>query len=179
MNEITRPKFNAWIVLLRQFKNPLLLVFIIATIVAFAVGQHVEALVIWIVMTISILLGFWNEYQAEKIVDDLIKRISFTTTVIRNGVKEQILVKDVKIGDIVVLFPGSIIPADLKLTLSENLEVNESILTGESLPLKKQENDTAYMGTVVTGGTAEGSVIAIGMDTKFGEISKSVSHARP
>lgn len=179
MNEIARPKFNAWMVFLRQFKNPLLLVFIIATIVAFAVGERVEALVIWIVMTVSIVLGFWNEYQAEKIVDDLIKEISFTTTVIRNGVKQQILVKDVKIGDLVVLLPGSIIPADLKLTLSENLEVNESMLTGESLPIKKQEGDAAYMGTTVTGGTAEGNVTEIGMDTKFGEISKSVSKGRP
>jgi Mg2+-importing ATPase len=79
----------------------------------------------------------------------------------------------------VVLLPGSIIPADLKLTLSENLEVNESILTGESLPLKKQEGDVVYMGTVVTGGTAEGSVTALGMDTKFGEISNQVSKGRP
>lgn len=164
---------------MRQFKNPLLLVFLISTVVAYVLGQNVEATVIWIIMAISILLGFWNEYQAERIVDDLIKKISFTTTVIRDGVKEQILVKDVKVGDLVVLLPGSIIPADLKLTLSENLEVNESILTGESLPLKKQEGDVVYMGTVVTGGTAEGSVTALGMDTKFGEISNQVSKGRP
>jgi Mg2+-importing ATPase len=178
-NEIKHQKFNAWIVFLRQFKNPLLLVFLISTVVAYVLGQNVEATVIWIIMAISILLGFWNEYQAERIVDDLIKKISFTTTVIRDGVKEQILVKDVKVGDLVVLLPGSIIPADLKLTLSENLEVNESILTGESLPLKKQEGDVVYMGTVVTGGTAEGSVTALGMDTKFGEISNQVSKGRP
>jgi Mg2+-importing ATPase len=130
-------------------------------------------------MFISIVLGFWNEYRAESIVHDLIKKISFTTTIIKNGIKEQIPVRDVKIGDTVVLLPGSIIPADLKLTLSEDLEVNDSILTGESLLIRKKEDDTVFMGTTVTGGTAEGVVTAIGMDTKFGEISNRVSKNRP
>jgi P-type Mg2+ transporter len=179
MNEIKIKKYNGWEIFIRQFKNPLLIIFIISTIVAFVLGQKTEALAIWFVMAISILLGFWNEFQAESIVHDLIKKISFTTTIIKNGVKEQISVRDVQIGNIVVLLPGSIIPADLKLTLSEDLEVNESVLTGESLPVKKEKGDTLYMGTVVTGGTAEGSVFAIGMDTKFGEISKNVSKNRP
>ena len=122
-NEIEREKFNAGIVLLRQFKNPLLLVFIIATVVSFLVGEKTEALVIWIVMTLSIALGFFNEYQAERVVQDLIKRISFTVTVVRNGIKEIIAVKDVVVGDEVKLHPGSIVPADLKLTISENLRM--------------------------------------------------------
>jgi P-type Mg2+ transporter len=179
MNEIKINEYSAWKIFFRQFKNPLLLIFLISTVVAFLLGEKTEAFVIWLVMAISIILGFWNEFQAENIVHDLIKKISFTTTVIKNGVKEQILVHDVKINDLVVLLPGSIIPADLKLILSEDLEVNESILTGESLPIKKKEGDAVFMGTVVTGGTAEGVVTAIGMDTKFGEISKNVSRNRP
>jgi Mg2+-importing ATPase len=179
MNEIKVNKFSGWEVFIRQFKNPLLLIFIISTVVAFLLGQKTEALVIWLVMSLSVLLGFWNEFQAESIVHDLIKKISFTTTIIKNGIKEQIPVREVKVNDVIVLLPGSIIPADLKLVLSEDLEVNESILTGESLPIKKKEGDTVFMGTVVSGGTAEGSVIAIGMDTKFGEISKNVSKNRP
>jgi len=178
-NEIARSKFSAWSVLFRQFKNPLLLIFIISTIVAFLLGEKTEALAIWLVMTISIVLGFWNEYQAESIVNDLIKKISFTTTIIRDGVKQMIPVREVKIKDIVVLYPGSIIPADLKLTESESLEVNESVLTGESLPITKKVGDVVYMGTVVISGTGDGEVVAIGMDTKFGEISKSVAKGRP
>jgi len=179
VNEIKAAKYSVWEIFIRQFKNPLLLIFIISTIVAFILGQKTEAFVIWLVMSASILLGFWNEFQAERIVHDLIKKISFTTTIIKNGIKEQILVRDIKLNDVVVMLPGSIIPADLKLTLSEDLEVNESILTGESFSVKKKEGDLVYMGTVVTGGTAEGIVTAIGMRTKFGEISKDVSHGRP
>ena len=82
MNEIRVNKFSAWEVFFRQFKNPLLLIFIIATIVSFLLGQKTEAFVIWLVMAISIVLGFWNEFQAETIVQDLIKKISFTTTII-------------------------------------------------------------------------------------------------
>jgi Ca2+-transporting ATPase len=63
-NKIKRQKFSAWVVFLRQFKNPLLLVFIVSTIVAFVVGEKTEAFAIWIVMSLSIILGFWNEYQA-------------------------------------------------------------------------------------------------------------------
>jgi len=178
-NEITRTKFSAWKVFIRQFKNPLLLVFIISTVVAYLVGEKSEALVIWIVMSISILLGFWNEYQAEKIVNDLIKRISFTASIIRNGAKMHIPVKEIIVGDEVNIHPGSIIPADMKLSSSENLEVNESVLTGESLPLSKKDGDMVYMGTVVTGGNAHGIVSAIGIDTKFGKISELSKEARP
>jgi Mg2+-importing ATPase len=178
-NEIKRQKFNAWIVLFRQFKNPLLLIFIVATIVSYALGQNIEATVIWIIMAVSILLGFWNEYQAGKIVNDLIKRISLTTTVIRNGVRETISVRNVRTGDLVEIFPGSIVPADVKLEAAEHLEVNESLLTGESLPSAKNKGDAVYMGTVVTGGVGRGTVTAIGMDTKFGKISKDVSKNRP
>lgn len=178
-NEIAREKFSAGKVLFRQFKNPLLLVFIISTIVAFLVGEKLEALVIWIVMSISIILGFWNEYQAEKTVNDLIRRISFTVSVVRDGVKKVISVRELLVSDEVSVHPGSIVPADMRLTSSENLEVNESVLTGESLPVPKKDGDMVYMGTVVAGGNAHGQVSAIGMDTKFGKISELAGQARP
>ena len=178
-NEIKRRKFNAWTVFFRQFKNPLLLVFIISTVVAFLLGEKTEAFAIWIVMTLSIILGFWNEYQAERVVNDLIKRISFVVAVIRRGVKRVLPAVDVCVDDEVFLQPGSIVPADIRLTSSENMEVDESILTGESLPVVKNDGDIVYMGTVVTGGNAWGVVIAIGMDTKYGKISELVGKTRP
>ncbi len=178
-NEIKRRKFNAWTVFLRQFKNPLLLVFIISTIVAFLLGQKTEAFAIWIVMTLSIILGFWNEYQAEKVVNDLIKRISFIVNVKRGGVEKIIPATQILIGDEIFLRPGLIVPADIRLSVSEDLEINESIITGESLPVYKKDGDRVYMGTAVTSGNAQGIVTAIGMDTKYGKISELVGKARP
>lgn len=178
-NEIVREKFSAWKVLIRQFKNPLLLVFIIATIVSYALGQRVEATVIWIVMALSISLGFFNEFQAEKIVNDLKKKITFYVEIVRDGTKQIIPVKDVRVGDNVIFNTGAVVPADIKLSSSVGLSVNESVLTGESLPVDKKEGDTVFMGTVITGGNGEGIVVGIGSDTKFGKISESLTHTRP
>jgi Mg2+-importing ATPase len=178
-NEIKRQKFNAWIVLLRQFKNPLLLVFIISTIVAFLLGEKTEAFVIWIVMTLSIILGFWNEFQAEKTVNDLIKRISFMVSVKRGGVEKTIPASEIQINDEIFLRPGLIVPADIFLSISEGLEINESIITGESIPIYKKDGDNVYMGTAVSSGNAHGTVTAIGMDTKYGKISELTGKSRP
>ena len=178
-NEIKKEKFSAWNILVRQFKNPLLIVFIAATVVAFAVGERTEAFVIWVVMTLSIFLGFINEYQAERVVQDLIKRISFTVNITRDGIKMSVSVKDVKVNDEITLHAGLIVPADLKLSFSDGLEVNESVLSGESMPVLKHIGDTVFMGTIITGGNAMGVVSSIGIDTKFGKISESVKHARP
>jgi len=178
-NEIKHRKFSAWEVFFRQFKNPLLLVFLVSTIVAFTLGEKTEAYAIWVVMALSIILGFWNEYQAEKIVSDLIKRISFDVHIIRNGEKMLLPAAEIRIGDEVNLHAGSMIPADLKLSISENLEVDESILTGESLPIFKNIGDTIYMGTIVTDGNAHGIVANIGMDTKYGKISEIAGKAKP
>ena len=178
-NEIKRQKFNAWIVFFRQFKNPLLLVFVIATIVSFVVGQKTEAYAIWIVMSLSILLGFWNEYQAERTVNDLIKRISFMVSVKRDGVEKIIPVADVLVNDEIFLHAGSKVPADMRLLISENLEVNESIISGESLPVEKKNGDLIFLGTIIASGNAHGIVTAIGMDTKYGKISDLTGHVRP
>lgn len=178
-NEISNNKFSGWKIFLRQFKNPLLLVFIVATIVSYILGQTVEATVIWVVMFLSVTLGFWNEYRAEKTVQDLIKRISFKVKIKRNGNEKEIYVSEILIGDEITLFPGAVIPADIKLINSNDIEVNESVLTGESMPIYKKVGDMVYMGTVATGGNASGVVVAIGIDTKFGKISSMVSKAKP
>ncbi len=178
-NRIVRQKFSAWSILLNQFKNPLLLIFIISTVVSYALGQKIEAIAIWLIMSFSIILGFVNEYQAGRIVESLMKKISLTATILKDGKKMTVPVSDIKIGDTVFLYPGSIIPADIKLISASHLEINESVLTGESLPVEKAKEDDVFMGTTVTGGTAEGKVFAVGAATKFGAISAAVAKARP
>ena len=104
---------------------------------------------------------------------DLIKRISFDVHIIRAGNGEKMLLpaSEIRIGDEVNLHAGSMIPADLKLSISENLEVDESVLT-LTLTVLKKVGDPVFMGTIVTGGNAHGIVAAIGMDTKYGKISE-------
>lgn len=172
-------RFNAGKILLRQLKSPLLYVLLFATITSFFLGERTNAVVILSMIFISLLMGFWNEYSAEKTIFDLLKKISLTTIVIRNGNKIEIPVRDVIVGDIVFLFTGSIIPADMIITESENLEVDESPLTGESLSVSKKTGETAFMGTTVSTGTATGKVTSIGKNTEFGKISADLSVPRP
>lgn len=178
-NELIFQQINAFKVFVRQLKNPLLLVLVIATGISFYFGEKTNAIVILAMMIISIVLGFWNEYSAEKTVADLLKKISLTAIVIRKGNKIEIPIRDIIVGDIVLLSTGSIVPADINITDSFNLEVDESVLTGESLSVSKKNGDNVFMGTVITAGNAQGKVVTIGHGTKFGQISKDLSSPRP
>lgn len=179
-NELNFGKAKWWVIFGRQVKNPLLLILSVATVISFSFGQHFDALVILGMISLSVGLGFWNEYRAEKTMEDLLAKISFTATVIRNGVKQSVQVKDIVVGDEVSLYPGSVVPADLKLTQEKSLEINEAVISGESMPVHKGRGDRmAYMGTIVSAGTGTGVVVAIGKKTKFGQISESVSNTKP
>jgi Mg2+-importing ATPase len=179
-NEITSNKTTAWQVLLRQFNNPLLIILFVTTTASFFLGDKFSSLIISWMMVLSVGMGFWNEYRAEKTMDDLLKHISFTATVIRNGVKQSLPVKNLRVGDQVLLYPGGVVPADLKLSVFKGLEVNESVLSGESVPVTKNNEDKlVYMGTIVNSGTGQGEVVAIGNSTKFGQLSSSVGSAKP
>jgi Mg2+-importing ATPase len=179
-NEIRLRNVEAGRILLRQLKNPLLLILIVTTIVAFAFGERFNSMVVAGMMAISIFLGFWNEYRAEKTTADLLKKISFTATVIRNGVKQSIPVRDIVVGDQVLLYPGTIVPADMTLIKQSGLEVNEAVLSGESMPVLKGESDkTTYMGTVIVSGTGQGVVTHIGSTTKFGQLAVSATAIKP
>lgn len=167
-------------ILFRQFKNPLLIILFIATSLSYAFGDKYSAAVILWMVFLSIAMGFWNEYRAEKTMSDLLKKISFTAVVIRNGARISLPVKDIQPTDEVLLSPGCVVPADLKLVEEHHLEINESCLSGESLPVSKGRHDPhAYMGTIVVSGSGIGKVIALGAQTKFGQLAKDVSAPKP
>ena len=177
---VSRPIPSWWPIFIRQLKNPLFIILAVATTLSFTLGQHISALVITAMMVISIVLGFWNEYNAERTMADLLKRVKFTAVVIRHGERQRVPVESLQVGDEIVLFPGAIVPADLTLISSERFEVDESILTGESVPVQKDtKRSNCYMGTTVTSGVAHGTVTAVGKDTKFGKIAADLSESRP
>jgi P-type Mg2+ transporter len=193
LNTIHKRKVNLISIILRQFKsNPLIIILAIATLVSFALGQQISSFYIFGMILISILLGVWNEYGAEKTIDALLKKISPTALVIRNDEKLEIPIAQLTIGDVVLLSQGSIIPADLRLITTNNLEINQASLTGESktnfktaenLPAEPEDlnkmANIAYMGTSVDSGSGKGVVIKIGKDTEFGKIAKSTLYIKP
>jgi Mg2+-importing ATPase len=190
-NLIHKRKINFLTILLRQFTgNPLIIILGVATFISFLLGQHVSSIYIFWMIILSVSLGIWNEYRAEKVVDDLLKKITPTTLVIRDGEKKEIPVHDLTIGDLVLLSQGSIVPADLKLIEAKNIELDESVLTGESKTVYKEssKSDTnkeedkiniAFMGTHVESGSGKGIVIRIGKNTEFGKIAEAAIFVRP
>lgn len=150
-------------------------------------------IVIVILVIVSTLLEFTEEYKSNKAAQKLKELVETTTTVLRNGQKVDIPLKEVTIGDIVYLSAGSMIPADLRVIESKDLYVGQSSLTGESDSVKKEVNtanteeidsildldNICFMGTNVISGSAKGVVIKVADSTYFGKIAKSVSPNKP
>lgn len=182
-----------WVILWRQISgNPLILILAAATSVSYFLGQRISAYYIFGMIIVSILLGFWNEYAAERTVKELLKRVLLAAIVIRGGEKFEVPVSHLTIGDIVLLAPGSIVPADLRLIEVGNLELDQSSLTGESKTVFKTAStitkeplglgdfaNIAFMSTVATSGWGKGVVVGIGQGTEFGKIAKTASFIKP
>lgn len=193
LNVVHKRRLNAFTILIRQFtSNPLILILVIATFISFLLGQRTSSYYIFGTILLSIGLGLWNEYSAEKTVDNLLKKISPTTLVIRNNERMQIPASHITVGDIILLSQGSIIPADIRFIETNNLEVNESSLTGESKTVYKNSErlitepqnigdflNVGFMGTQVESGMGRGIVVGIGKNTEFGKIAQSVVFVKP
>ncbi len=190
-NEIVREKKHTPLqIFLQQFKSFLIIILIIATIVSLAVGEILNATVIFIILMINAFLGFFQEYKAEKAVEALKKMAAPKAIVIRDGIKKDILSTELVPGDVVFLEEGRKVPADVRLIEVHNLKVDESLLTGESLPVLKDTNvlkkevpiseikNMAFLGTYVTYGSGIGIVVETGMDTEMGRIAGLVQETR-
>jgi Mg2+-importing ATPase len=184
-NEIARKdKRHGLEIFLSQFKNALVFVLIVAAVIAFFLHDRIDALVIFTIVMMNSILGFFQEYRAERALRELKKYITQTTKVVRDGNIEEIDAKEIVPGDIIPLGLGDVIPADLRILHAENLSTDESALTGESMPVAKNDSTIAkepdmpqylsnvgFMGTSVVSGSGRGLVIATGKDTFFGKTS--------
>jgi len=179
------------IVLWRQLHSPLLILLVISSFISYFVGEKTDSIIIGIILTLSIGLGFLNEYRAEQAAAALHSRLRRTVSTIRDGVAKDIDVAELVPGDVVNLLLGEIVPADIKLLTVEGLECDESILTGESAPVQKfaavseeqsvelKSNSLALMGTVVSAGGGQGVVINTGARTEFGRIAIGLGTVAP
>lgn len=187
-NEIATKGNKTLDIFLRQCKSPFFYLIFFAAGVSFLIGEKIDGFVITVTGIINVAIGVFQEYRAEKSVSLLKKFIPQHVKVLRNNKKEIIEKKLLVVGDIVILEAGDIVPADLRIIELENLLVDESVLTGESVPVGKslapekktikeifQAHNIAFTGTSIIGGKAKGVVVAIGRETAFGEIASLVS----
>ena len=176
------------LIFIQQFANPLIYILIVASIISFIVGEAIDSYFIMAVVTINAIIGTIQEYSANKSASSLKKIVEVKATVIRDGNEIEILAQDLVIGDIVVLRDGSKVPADIILINSKNLKVDESMLTGESLPVSKDYNfvptanasiqdklNEVFAGTIVIKGHATGVVKATALDTEIGKIADKIT----
>jgi Mg2+-importing ATPase len=182
-NVIAVHRVRPWAVLRRQLRSPLLLLLVVTAAVSFVVGDHTDAVIIGAILTVSVGLGFVNEYRAELAAQALHTQIHHEVVVHRGGRSQNVDVKDLVPGDRIRLAMGAIVPADVRVVTANGLECDESVLTGESLPSEKTVaavpagtdladlGSCAFMGTVVQNGDGEGVVVATGTHTEFGRIA--------
>lgn len=183
LNELEEPERLLPLKLfLNQFKSPLVFILVIAGAVAMAAGLVKDSYLILSILFINAGLGFWQEFKAEKSLQALKKITVSQTRVIRDGQEKIIGSSLIVPGDLVILGVGRVIPADCKLLENYSVEVNESALTGESLPLLKTGGDDeaslVFMGTIVTAGSARAEVLHTGMRARFGKIAQELKEVK-
>jgi Ca2+-transporting ATPase len=187
------PRLSLIKLFLGQFKDVLVVILIIAATVSLGVsfleehGSQTESILIYFIVLAIAVVGFFNEYKAEKTVEALRALMSHSCRVRRDGKELEVLVDELVLGDIVLLDEGKKIPADIRILTANRLQANEASLTGESVPVSKHNEPLSettslgdrrnmlFSGTLVTTGTTEGVVVATGVGTEIGKIAKLVS----
>lgn len=180
-NKLKKPM--ALTILFRQFTSPINMILIFATILSMGLGEMIDGSIILVIIFLSSILGFFQEFKASKTVDELLKTVEVKTTVIRSGKKQQIAIGSVVPGDIALLTVGDVVPADSVIISSNNLLVDESVLTGEVFPVEKtsqpkpkhEKLKVVFKGTHVVSGSAQILAVKTAGDTEIGKISSGIS----
>jgi len=173
-------------ILLSQFKSFLIYILIVAAVISFLIGHLTDATVILAIVVINASIGFFQQYKAEKAIMSLRKLLVPTSKVIRNGKQMKISSEELVPGDIVIFEAGNKVNADCRIIKSDTLQANEAVLTGESIPVGKEDKklrektilaervNMLFTGTQVVRGSGIGVVVATAMNTEFGKIAAKV-----
>ncbi|MHA1755039.1 MAG: cation-translocating P-type ATPase, partial [Candidatus Odinarchaeia archaeon] len=184
LNELKKTKRRSPIkIFLMQFTDFLVIILLVATVISFFLGEIIDAVVIAAIVIINAIIGFIQEYKAEKAIEALKQMAAPKSIVIRDKHEIEITSRELVPGDIIYLNTGNRVPADIRLFDCTSLKVDESSLTGESVPVEKNTNpidvktpladrvNMVYMGTIITFGHGKGVVVATGMNTEIGKIA--------
>jgi magnesium-transporting ATPase (P-type) len=185
------PPLSKLAIVLRQFKSPLIYILVVATAVTVGLGEYIDAAVIGAVLVINTVLGAFQERKAELSVRALMGLVAPRARLIRGGREVEVDSRELVPGDLVLLESGGRVPADMRLVSVTRLRIDESLLTGESVPVSKgtavldvgtvlaDRNNMAYTGSVVASGRARGYVVATGERTELGRIAERMREERP
>lgn len=190
-NRLPEPETASWLFLLwKQFSSFLIVILLVAVVVSYFLGDHQDAWIILAAVLLNVIVGFVQEYKAGQALAALRKVVSLQAKVMRDGREELIDAMHVVPGDVIILAAGDRVPADARLSLTSEFEVNEAPLTGESTNVEKQiqpvhasatlgdRTNMVFTGTTVMKGTAEGVVVATGIRTEIGRIAELIQNTK-
>lgn len=185
-------KSGPLMIFLDKLKNPLFILMISVSILSFSLGLVSSAVIVIFMVLLSTVLDFLNTYKSQKTTEKLVLKVATKVVVIRDGEKREVDSKAIVPGDIIFLSAGNIIPADCQVLESDDFFVNQSSLTGESIPVEKvapekkikkgagiEDQNSAFMGTSVVSGFAYAEILETGERTEFGKIMKALTGTEP
>ncbi len=189
LNEPAKKKKRTILIqILSKFLNPLVIVLLVIAAFSLFFGEKIEALLVILMAIMSVFLSFTQEHRAGKEAEKLSEMVRATATVYRNGKSREVKIREIVAGDIIDLFAGDMIPADLRIISCKDLFINQASLTGESFPVEKtsvaiqakgsspaESANIAFMGSSVVSGTGLGVVVKTGVSTQFGELSRRLA----
>ncbi len=183
-------KFSGLKIFLEQFNSFLIYILLFSAILMFVIGSYLDAGVIFAVLIVNSFIGFFQQYKSEKAIAGLKKMLVDYVTVVRNSVHKKIPSTELVVGDVIILNSGAKINADCRILESSNLQTNEAILTGESMPVNKisskiklgtslaERSNMLYTGTQVVRGSGKAIVVSTGMQTEFGKIASKLQEIK-
>ena len=187
LNQIEKEKQRSpFFIFIRQLKDPMVLILFVATFISFVLGEIIDGIIIVAILIMTTIIGFIQEFRSEKAIDALMKMTATTCRVLRDNKEKIMETKYLVPGDIIVLYPGDKIPADSYIIEAYNLEANEALLTGESLPIEKiqtvlpeethiqDRKNILYAITTIVNGRGKAVIFETGSNTEIGKITTVV-----
>ncbi len=176
-NEVVFERPSVFKQILEKLSNPVTILILITLFISLLLGKHEESLIITGLLVVNVSFELWQKNRAQKTIDTLSKKLMANVTVKRDGIFVEVPSSEIVPGDVVKLISGEVVPADAQVLHTQHLQVNESALTGESLPAEKGVGDKLFSGSVVSAGSAIVKIVATGQKSSLGKTEQLIKSA--